>query len=312
MRAIRHTMGPRSSSAAPLGARCLVGCVAENNATYRWQAARLVRALRWFGGSMAAARVRVCVVDAVEPGARAELESLGAEVRIVPRFLARNPFANKLQLFLEPDWADAELVLLCDCDTVILRDPRPFLRGDVFQAKIADLPTVTDAVFARVFRHFGVPLPATEFVTDFRPTATIPYFNSGVVVLPRAVGQRVVPAWREVNAHLVEHLDLLGPCASHVNQASLTVALALLREPMVALDRALNFPVHLLHETPPPEFAACDPVIVHYHDQVDAEGRLREPPYPAAAARIRVFNDRLSGMDAPASRSGTSSPAARS
>jgi hypothetical protein len=240
--------------------------------------------------------VRVCVVDGVEPGPRATLESLGADVRVVPRLFASNPFANKLQLFLDLDWDDVEIVLLCDCDTLVVQDPRPFVRGDVFQAKIADLPTVAYEAFEAVFRHFGAPVPPRRFATDFGGAPTIAYFNSGVVFLPRPVGRRVVPAWREVNRHLVEHLHLLGPGAHHVNQASLAVALSLLREPVLALDRALHFPVHLTHAPAPPGFAECDPVIVHYHDRVDAEGRLLEPPYPAAAARLRAFNARASSF----------------
>jgi len=253
----------------------------------------LVRSLRWFGGTLAGARVRVCMVDAVEPSARAALEALGAEVRVVPRFLAANPFANKLQFFrdLAPDAAD--MILLCDCDTLIVADPTPHVRGDVAQAKIADLPTVSHTSFARAFAHFGVRLPARTFVTDFRPTPTIPYFNSGVVFLPGAAAARLVPVWRDVNRTLVDHPALLGDDLAHVNQASLALALALTGEPVVPLARALNFPVHLLDETPPPGFAECDPVIVHYHDQVAADGSVLVPPYPAAAARVRAFNARL-------------------
>ena len=302
--AARAAVGARRGAGPPPPLRdWLLACVAENDARYLAQAERFVQSVRWLPGDAAALRVRVHVVDGVAPAARAALEELGAEVRVVPRFLASNPFANKLQAFLAGDWDEAAFYLLCDCDTLIVRDPRPFLRGGVFQAKIADLPSVGHAAFERVFAHFGLPLPARAFVTDFRPTPTIPYFNSGVVAMPRAVARRVVPVWREVNARLVERLDLLGAEAKHVNQASLAVALARLREPVRALPREMNFPVHLLAHEAPAGFGECDPVIVHYHDEVDDRGFVREPPYPAAAARVREFNARrraAAGAAAPA------------
>jgi len=283
---------------APPSHRWLVACVAENDARFHARALRFVRSLRWFGGTLSAARVCVCVVDAVDPEARTALEALGVEVRVVPRFLRANPFANKLQLFVDFDWDAADLVLLCDCDTLVVQDPAPRVRGDVFQAKVADLPTVSHAAFERVFAHFGLRLPARRFVTDFRPTPTIPYFNSGVLVLPAGAGRRQVPVWRDVNRMLVEHSALLGAEALHVNQASLTVALALTGEPVAPLDRAFNFPIHLRDEVAPAGFAACDPVIVHYHDEVAPDGTILAPPYPAAAARIRAFNARLQALPA--------------
>ncbi len=289
--------------APPPVADWLISCVADNNPKYLGQAVRFVQSWRWFGGATALARVRVSVVEAVDPSARHQLEALGAEVRVVPRFLERNPFANKLQAFMDGDEEDAALHLLCDCDTLIVGDPRPFVRGDRFQAKIADLPTVRHATFKRVFRYFGVRLPTRRFVTDFQNTATIPYFNSGVVVLPRAVARRLVPTWRAVNRSLVARLDLLGAEALHVNQASLAVALAMLREPVWALDRAMNYPLHNTHLEPAPGFADCDPVIVHYHDRVDERGRIVEPPYPAAATRVAAFNRRWTAAERVVKRS---------
>lgn len=278
---------------APPPERWLVGCVAENDARFIGRALRFVRSLRWFGGTLAGARVRVCVIDAVEPWARGALEALGVEVRVVPRFLATDPFANKHQFFLDLEWGDVDLVLLCDCDTLIVQDPRPYVRRDALQAKIADLATVSHATFERIFAHFGVGLPARRFVTDFRPTATVPYFNSGVLFVPASAGRRLTPVWRETNRALAARPDLLGADAMHADQASLAVALAMLGEPVVTLDRALNYPTHLLDEVALPAFTRTDPVIVHYHDQVAADGTVLLPPYPLAAERLRAFNARL-------------------
>src|SRR5882724_1529126 len=39
--------------------------------------------------------------------------------------------------------------------------------------------------------------------------------------------------------------------------------------------------------------AACDPVIVHYHEAMDELGYLLQAPYPRVQDRVRLFNARL-------------------
>src|SRR5262245_79352 len=65
----------------------LVGCVAENDPQSLRQALRLLQSLRWLGGEMADAQVRVCVVGRLGPSFRQAFERYGAEVRTVPRDL---------------------------------------------------------------------------------------------------------------------------------------------------------------------------------------------------------------------------------
>jgi hypothetical protein len=94
----------------------LVGCIAENNFQSLGQALRLVQSLRWFGGESASARVRVCVMDGVDPVFRRDLESYGAEVRVVPSSF-------------EPDREnDPETPLWLECGTVVVQDPLPWMR----------------------------------------------------------------------------------------------------------------------------------------------------------------------------------------
>ncbi len=276
----------------------LIGCVAENRPTFLRQAILLVRSVRWFGGQLQSARLMVCVVEEVDPRFQYLFEKEGADVRIVPRFDSRNPFANKLQFFPEAFGTSAEMLMLVDCDTAFVRDPLPLIRPDVFQAKIADLPTVPHETFVELFRHYGLQLPAAGHVTTFGATPTIPYCNSGVVILPTGLAREFVPVWREWNGRLAENLDLLGPYRGHCNQASLSVALALTQVPFREAPLALNFPLHLTHLASTPELLETDPAILHYHQRVAADGRLLPAPYPQAQRRIEELNERMVASEA--------------
>jgi hypothetical protein len=290
---LRHLGGPKG---IPQPEEVLIGCVVENDAQSLARAHRLALSLRWFGGALAGACLMVCAVEGIDAETRLELEKLGAEVRIVPRFDPRNPFANKLQFFPEAETTGADLFLLLDSDTVIVRDPLPFLDRGMFQAKIADVPSVSHEGLARVFQHFGLPLPPRSHVTTFTGARTILYCNSGVLALPVRLARELVPVWRDYNSRILEVRYLLGQGHGHVNQASLSLALAACPVPFREAPLELNFPLNQTVYEPSPEVLTTDPVILHYHQAVDDIGRLLPVPYPKVQARIEEFNRRLESI----------------
>jgi hypothetical protein len=271
----------------------LVGCVAENDAHSLAQALRLVWSLRTFGGSLAQADLLVCVVGAISRQDRTALERAGAEVRSVERFDRRNPSANKLQFLSEALASGKQAFLLLDHDTVFAGDPGPLLARGALQAKIADVASVTHEGFIRLFKHFGLPLPRRRYRTTLLEEPTILYCNTAVVLLPSDLAQELVPVWRSWNLRILDALEVLGPCAHHCHQASLSLALAAHPVPYAEAPPALNFPLHMTHLPRPTHVLAADPVILHYHDAVDAAGYLLPVPYPRAQARIDAFNRRL-------------------
>jgi hypothetical protein len=121
----------------------LIGCVAEATPPFLDQALRLLRSVRWFGGMVRDADFVVCVVgDRIDAAFRKLFEALNAEIQFVERFSEKHPQSNKLR-FLEIEKAfGADRIVLLDCDTIVVRDPSPFLRASHFQAKIADVPTI--------------------------------------------------------------------------------------------------------------------------------------------------------------------------
>jgi len=287
-------LDPVATDPQPLTASDLVvGCVTEDRSPFLAQACNLVRSIRWFGGELAAAEVVVCAVGGIEAGARRTLEALGAEVRIVAPFDRRNPFANKLQFLSAVATTPRAGVLLLDCDTLVVRDPLPLLLPEKMMAKIAPFPTVPPEIFARLFRHFHLPLPPAAYVNSFTATPTILYCNSGVVFLPSALARELVPVWRDFNSRLAARLDLLHPCERHCNQASLSLALAACPVPFAAAPFELNYQLNATHVAPPLGYFAVDPAILHYHDRMSPDGTLQPLPYPLAVAHLAAFKARL-------------------
>jgi hypothetical protein len=278
----------------PIGAgEIVVGCVTEDTPKYLGQALRLVQSIRWFGGEFAKSRVVVGAVEHIDPRARRALEALGAEVRIVPRFHQGNPAGNRLQIFAELRDGIEENFLLLDCDMIVVQDPLPLLRRDVFQAKIAPLPTVTHEVFERLFAHFGLELPPRTFTTGYSGTPTIPYFNAGVIAISKTLAERVVPEWRRFNAILAAQPELVAPCERHLHQAALALALASTGVPAVEAGAELNFQLNMTQFPTPPAYLDLDPFIIHYHHLVDDDGMLLPCLFPGAQKRIDQFHARL-------------------
>jgi hypothetical protein len=282
------------SDSAPLRAdEVVVGCVTENNPKYLGQTLRLLQSIRWFGGELAQSRVVVGAVEQIDPRARRAFEALAAEVRIVPQFDARNPPGNRLQVFEELYPSAEENFLVLDCDTIVVRDPLPLLRRDAFQAKVAPLATVTHDVFERLFAHFGLPLPERTYVTGYTGVPTIPYFNSGVCLIPKHLTPQFVREWRRFNALLAANQELVAPCQRHLHQASLALALAASGIPTATLGAELNFQLNMTQFPTPPEYLEIDPYIIHYHQLVDDDGMLLPTLFPKSQTRIDAFHDRL-------------------
>ena len=129
----------------------LVGCVTEGDPESLSQALRLVQSIRWLGGELADAQVRICVVGELGRSSRRDFERYGAEVRAVPR----NRDAGKLEIPPEVWETDREALLSLDPDAVVVQDPLPWMRRGSFH-RGEERPVELD------FRLDRSPSPAPE------------------------------------------------------------------------------------------------------------------------------------------------------
>lgn len=274
-------------------ASLVVGLLAENTPRMLAQAFRLLRSIRWFGGEMSGVRTLVCIVGTLDPRVRQELEALGAEVRSVTRFHPANPTANRHQLIAALLDTAEEMVLALDCDTIVVRDPLPYLDGETLRAKVAPTATVSDEVFERLFAHFHLPKPPRTHINRLTGTPTIPYFNAGVIAVPKRLLRVLAPSWRKFNLALADQPQLVAPCERHMHQASMTLALVETGIPFAELPEEMNFQTNAQHVEAPPEFDELDPAIIHYHHLSGDDGLILPVRYPRTQSRIDMFNDRM-------------------
>ena len=269
------------------------GCVAEPTPRFYGQALRLLQSIRWFGGALAGADVFVCFVGEPDPDRRAELEALGAQVRLVELFSPLNRYSNKVRFFELPELARYETAVLLDCDVALVQDPTPYLAQPALQLMLADLPTVPSARLAWLCERFGLAAPAPSYRTTCSQEPTIWYCNTGVMIMPTAWIGRVLPRWREYIMALCAEPELLDPPFNHCNQAAMALTYLADPLPFAELPVAMNFPLHQTGRRPSEAMLREDPVILHYHDRVDADGLLLPVPYPLAQARAEQLNQRL-------------------
>jgi hypothetical protein len=272
----------------------VLGCVADNSPRYLDQALRLLKSLRWFGGVAARCDFVLCVIDSVERKYIREFKAYGADVRIVPRFSRELPVTNKIRFLEQSDLTRYDQVVLLDCDTLVVQNPLVAIKSYSFQARLAGSATIPHDIFERMFEVFRLPLPPQEYKCILTGEPTIPYFNTGVVVLNPSLMNSLVPAWQNFVRQLLSRLELLLGHEWFIEQAALSLALAATGCRFELLGEEMNFPVHLAtkSEQQIQRLVNIDPRIIHYHHWVEASGQIMLCGYPLADARIMRFNRR--------------------
>lgn len=277
----------------PGAGRILMGCVVDNDTKYYSQALRLLQSVRWFGGDVAGVNFFVCIVGDPDLDFVREYQQLGAFVRSVLPFDPRHPHSNKLRLLELPECQAYDTVILLDCDTIVVQDPSRCLDGVAFQAKMADWPSIPHEKLEQLFEHFDMESPDQDRHSNPSGKPMSWYCNAGVLVFPHGILSDFGGAWQRLNRALLDRLDLLEPHTLYCDQASLSLAYGCEPVPFRELPLSMNFPAHFERLFSLPAMQACDPIIIHYHDRVNADGYLGSVPCPGAQERIQQFNRRL-------------------
>jgi len=290
----------------PTDNKLIIGCVTENSPKYLSQTLRLLQSLRWFGGKIANAPFRVCSIEGIEETYKRQFEEYGATVRIVSRYDAKCPVTNKIRFLQQDDIHDYETVMLLDCDTIIVQDPSQYLSENIFKAKIADLPTMPHENFTVLFNFFGITLPSQIHSCTVSGEPTIAYLNTGVLIFPKGSLLTIVPEWITYTNKLLQNIELIKGLEHYCEQASMSIALAVVGEQFKALGNEMNFPTHHVHLAESQLLHNVDPVIIHYHFCFSSDGYIDTTRYPLVNKRIIQFNNRLRQEREKAMKSGNS------
>jgi hypothetical protein len=158
-------------------------CVAEPTKQFLEQSARLLMSVRWFGGSYAEARFVLACTGPVPQEALKLADHYGAEVITIQRYHPTHGHSNKIVLLGSPVLAGHDIVVLLDCDTLLVQDPARWLNVDAVALKLADLPTVSLVELESIFRHLECAVPSPRYHHELTGDACIAYCNSGVMIV---------------------------------------------------------------------------------------------------------------------------------
>jgi hypothetical protein len=181
------------------------------------------------------------------------------------------------------------MVVLTDTDVVILDDPRAIdLPRNTIAAKIVDAPVPSLEVILSIFDAAGVVPP---------PIVTLPWgdnehtvagnSNGGLYLIPGPLMPALTQSWSDWARWLLDRIELLQQWSVHVDQVSFALALAASAIATMPLDVRWNTPSHDPTRIPPD---APEPSVIHYHQQVDRNGRLLGTGVPPIDLRISATN----------------------
>jgi hypothetical protein len=268
--------------------RVLVSCVGESTAEWSELVQMLALSLRQHGGAMSGAPVVANFVDRMPEVGTSEMAALDIEMRVVPRFDASCPWANKLRMLEMSDLGDFDVLLALDCDVAIMGDLSSFLSTRMIRAAV-DTAKIDDAAWQYLFESFNLDLGKN--VEDPYGRATWPYFNSGVLSIPTALCHDLQRRWSgaiESVRPLLNARPSLHSQRDYLDQIALAVALQTGGFDLEPLPHNVNcFTGGFMHGR---RIALSEPFVLHYHGHRDPRGFLRRSGNAVVDEHINRFN----------------------
>jgi hypothetical protein len=249
--------------------------------------------LRWFGGSLAHARFVLGCTGPIPMEPHKVFDEYQAEITTIERYDPSHGHSNKIALLGSSILAGHDIVVLLDCDTLLVQDPARWLNPDVVAIKLADLPTVSLAELQSIFRHLKCPVPSPRYHHELTGDACIAYCNSGVMIVPEKYRQRLASQWDYWNRQVLALPQTLPFNRVHTDQVGLALALENSEFPFAQLPAEMNLPAHFNAKFYPAVWQELDPVIIHYHRLSYPDGFLKPCALKQCTRRIESFNAQL-------------------
>jgi hypothetical protein len=278
--------------------RVLFAALGEDREPFRREIGYLFSSVRQFGGGLAQARATAYFIGSVDAAFAGQLDALDVSVRVVEPINPLRPHANKIRLLdADDEW---DWLIMLDTDTVVVNDISGHILGHEIAAKPADWSPLRLPQWTLLYEYFGLGLPATRFKTSFHGMPIPPYFNSGVLIVPRQHALTLRDTWLSYTSRLeVAYASLpeVRARAFFTDQMALSLALISAGLPYRELPLEMNFPTHSpVRPAYKPE--NLTPCIVHYHHRMSPDGHL----LPSAYAKVNAALDRVNRHVNPVSR----------
>ena len=177
--------------------RILVGCaVKENNAEYaNLETEYLFKTLRQYGGNLANSKKIACFTEKPDSSIQKILNNLQVDIRINKIVDERQAFANKIRILDEGIKEDVDVIVMLDTDVIVSRDFSEFLNTQKIMIKPEDRDPFTLEEWKQLFDLFELPFPQDRFYTSCTHEETIPYFNGGVIIIPKIYASKLLEMW---------------------------------------------------------------------------------------------------------------------
>ena len=272
--------------------RGIFSCVVDEHPRFH------LDALRWFVSLTTIAGVDPCdlvvhVVGSDTSDALVHMRSRGVSVRSVDLFDSRSPHCNKIAGALRLAEEDTEgVVVLCDTDVAVLEDPRILvLPPGSIGGKVVDTPVPPLDVIQEIFAAAEIPAPPTTPLPWGEGQATIVgNCNGGLYLIPAPLLPVLAPAWESWARWLLGRRELLLDWTFHLDQVAMALALAAEGIGSEPLDVRWNTPIHDLSRIPPDPPI---PAVIHYHQELDPQGRIRMTGSPSIDRQIERVNEAI-------------------
>ena len=281
----------------------LITCLAPDRADFYPKVLTLFKTIKAFGGKIASSHLVANFEQHVNPHIDQQLKTLGVETRLVDPFDSSLKYSNKLRM-LDTE-GDYDVLMALDCDIAVIRDFSSQISPNFFQAKPVDQDPLLIEDWKSTFSYFGLDLPSERYRTSFYPKETIPYFNSGVLSIPRMYIRDLRESWARYVKDLWKARTSLSQKVSeylsiYLDQMALALALASEKIPMRPFPLEMNFPTH--HPIDPlllPD--NMKPFILHYHQKTGRgfssnlvrKGLLMKTGYKMPDQAVKKVNDLL-------------------
>jgi hypothetical protein len=246
-------------------------------------------------GGQDPASLAVHFVEECAPDLRRALDALGARTASIDRFDPGHPPSNKLSQLSSPLLASAEHLILCDCDIAFCGDVSTVASGSEIRARTVDVAGFEPGRWDRILDAAGLEEESPTGTSgrsivrtlDGEPTLRA-NCNGGFLVLPRDSFETLVDAWPRWNRWVLGQPNLLGDATYHADQVSFALACIDAGLRIDLLPAEVNLPTHIPRQLRALE--GVDPLVLHFHRQVDEAGMLVPTGVSSVDRRIAEVN----------------------
>ena len=267
---------------------------------FKSEVIRLFKSLNLFGGNLAQAKKVACFSESIDENFKNKLEELGVKIIFIESLDSRYAYANKIQMLQIKEEYDVLITL--DTDIIVTGDFSNYIDKNTISAKIVDTDSLGLENWKKLFKFFKLDIPSDRFQTCITNDTTIPWFNSGVLFIPKKFSSQLYDSWVKYNKKLIENyytLDFISKNSSthdhkfaFTDQYALALAIHECELPYSLLPLDLNFSTHHhIHESFQPE--KISPLLVHYHHLVSKNGNILHCKYKKTNTLINNVNSKL-------------------